>query len=328
MGNTCYANAALQLLSNSSELTEILDNRNNITKMKINSLDSDLLQEYNELRILMQSDRGTIRPNRFICKSFEISRKKNGIIFFPLVQQDVSEYIQFILSCIHDSISKPTNVTISGKAKDMIDELAVECYKEVKRISEKEHSEIMTRFYGVYASQIINLSKEVLSTRPEMFSVLNLSIPKKENISIYDCFDNYVEKELLTGDNEYLNEKTNKKETVYKKISFWSLPSTLIICLKRFTIDGSNKNNAHVDYPISNLDLSRYISGYNPHNYVYDLYGVANHSGSLDRGHYTAIIQKQDGGWYLYDDDIVSKINGNYIMSPMSYCLFYRKKNN
>jgi len=37
-----------------------------------------------------------------------------------------------------------------------------------------------------------------------------------------------------------------------------------------------------------NLDMSNFINGLEHRNWKYCLYGVSNHSGSLDGGHYTA----------------------------------------
>ena len=74
------------------------------------------------------------------------------------------------------------------------------------------------------------------------------------------------------------------------------------------------------------LDLSKYVVGYNKTSYVYDLYGVCNHSGGVSEGHYTAHVKNANGNWYNFNDTNVSRISENKIVSTMAYCLFYRKK--
>lgn len=53
-------------------------------------------------------------------------------------------------------------------------------------------------------------------------------------------------------------------------------------------IAGAAKNNALVDFPIEGLDISKYVYDKEGKSYVYDLYAISNHMGSLHGGHYTA----------------------------------------
>jgi ubiquitin carboxyl-terminal hydrolase 8 len=199
----------------------------------------------------------------------------------------------------------------------------------------KEYSEILKIFYGIHVSEIIsNTTNKTLSARPEPFSVLSLSIPatngKAQNhiISLYDCFDLYCEPEVLSHANEnaWFNDETKQKEDVQRKISFWSLPNVLIIDLKRWNTTNLNKNHGRIDIPLHNADFSRYVKGYNASSYVYDLYAVCNHGGNSRGGHYTAYIKNANGKWYNFNDTSVNEIKEEQVISPQSYCLFYRKK--
>ncbi len=59
---------------------------------------------------------------------------------------------------------------------------------------------------------------------------------------------------------------------------------------------------------------------------IYDLYGVSNHYGQLQGGHYTAYA-KNDGKWYRFNDDEVEEIeNEASIVSPAAYNLFYARR--
>jgi ubiquitin C-terminal hydrolase len=153
-----------------------------------------------------------------------------------------------------------------------------------------------------------------------------LPIPENnKNPSLYDCFDLYVKEEILDGDNAWYNENTKTYENVTRQILFWSFPNILVIDLKRF-FSNNNKNQKLVTIPIDDLDLSKYVIGYKKENYVYDLYGICNHSGSVHGGHYTAYIKNANNKWYSFNDTNVSEINSNMLISTKAYCLFYRKK--
>ena len=58
----------------------------------------------------------------------------------------------------------------------------------------------------------------------------------------------------------------------------------------------------------------------------YDLYGVVNHFGSLNGGHYTAHCKNPDGNWYNFNDYSVSGAPANSIVSSSAYVLFYRRR--
>jgi ubiquitin C-terminal hydrolase len=219
-------------------------------------------------------------------------------------------------------------MTIDGTIKSDTDKIAVQCFEMTKRMFSKEYSEIWQMFYGIHVSQIISIdeSGEVLSSSPEPYCIINLSIPQdNKNPSLLDCFDLYVQGEKLEGENAWFNEATNEKQSVYKKIIYWSLPEILIIDLKRFN-NKNNKNQMLITFPLENLDLSKYVIGYKKESYIYDLYGICNHSGSVSGGHYTSFVKNANGKWYHFNDTSVAEVsNLSYLISPKAYCLFYRK---
>ena len=154
------------------------------------------------------------------------------------------------------------------------------------------------------------------------------SASRPECFTLYDCFDTFTEVEHIQGENAWFNEKTQQKEDIRKNITFWSFPNILVITLKRFSPDGQSKRNGLIDFPINGLDLSKYVSGYNARTYVYDLYAVCNHIGGVQGGHYTAFAKRTDGSWNHFNDTHVEKmLNPQDVVTPMAYCLFYRKKN-
>jgi ubiquitin C-terminal hydrolase len=157
-----------------------------------------------------------------------------------------------------------------------------------------------------------------------------LPIPENRGeCTLYGCLDAFVITEILEGENAWMNEKTGLKEDIQKKIVFWNLPNILIVTFKRFSADGKRKIQSCIDFPLENLDMSRYITGYNSKKYIYDLFGICNHSGGVLGGHYTSFVKNSQNEWIHYNDTNVEIIKDTQkIVTPMAYCLFYRKKNN
>jgi ubiquitin C-terminal hydrolase len=112
-------------------------------------------------------------------------------------------------------LSRKINIKISGKAENPVDTLAVKCYTMLKDVYSKEYSEIMDLFYGIYVSVLVSMDGTINHTiNPESFFVLDLPIPQKSDITLYDCFDLFTKSEILSGNNAWLNEKTNEKRTL------------------------------------------------------------------------------------------------------------------
>lgn len=114
------------------------------------------------------------------------------------------------------------------------------------------------------------------------------------------------------------------------KLSLWTLPDILIIHLKRFrqVAEHRHKLTTLVKFPLRGLDMAPHVAQRTqaggqllgrwapwqpplclppscPRDYLYDLYAVCNHHGSMQGGHYTGEcwggagglrVWKQDGG--------------------------------
>jgi hypothetical protein len=219
-------------------------------------------------------------------------------------------------------------MSINGSVTNDTDKMAVQCFEMIKKMYAKEYSEIWNLFYGIHVSQIISLETgEVLSSSPEPYFMINLSIPENnKQPTLQDCFDLYVNGEVLDGENAWFNESTNTKQNVQKKLIYWSMPTILAIDIKRFN-HRNQKNQILITFPLEDLDLSNYVIGYKKDTYIYDLYGICNHSGGVHGGHYTAFVKNANGKWYHFNDTFITEVtNLQELITPKAYCLFYRKK--
>ena len=326
LGNTCFLNSVMQVLSHTYELNEFL-NKKTYSRHLRKIPESVLIVEWDSLRQLMWQDNHTIAPSRFVGAVQTVAQKKDMPLFSGFNQNDTSEFLIFVIDCFHASISREVKMNINGNVKGKKDEYAMNCFTMIKQMYEKDYSEIWAMFYGTHISQLEDLDHvEMISSRPEPFFIINLSIPSNTKTpTLYDCFDKYIEGEILDEDNGVFSEKYGKKVRTRKTLDFWSLPDIMVIDIKRFNAK-NQKNQILVDFPLEKFDLSKYVVGYEAKTCIYDLYGVCNHSGSSLGGHYTAHVKNANGKWYHFNDSSVSElVTTEKIITPKAYCFFYRK---
>ena len=332
LGNTCFLNSCMQIISNMYELNDYLDSKKYFQYIKTNIPEYIIINEWNELREIMWSNNGIVSPKKFVHNIQKIAKEKKRDIFTDWAQNDLPEFLQFFIESLHNSISRSVSISINGVAENQMDKLAYRCYEMLKNSYSKEYSEIMEMFYGISFSELVSINNnEQLSVVPESCFVLDVPISNNGIVAenLYQCFDLFIQPEYLEGDNAWYNEKTQKKEDVKKRMSFWSFPNIVVITLKRFSPDGRKKMNNHINFPLDNLNLSKYVEGYNSKSYVYDLFGVCNHNGDVSGGHYTCFVKNAENKWNHFNDHIIEKVDDpKMIVSSSAYCLFYRKKNN
>lgn len=157
-------------------------------------------------------------------------------------------------------------------------------------------------------------------------------IKRNNNITIYDAFDLFQCQERLENENTWYCDKCKKHQEALKKLEIYRAPNYLIIQFKRFKIKTNNtmtawlsnkKITTFVDYPINNLDIRKYVIGPDKEKAIYDLYGIVEHFGSLNSGHYVALC-KNLGRWIEYDDETLSA--AEKIVNNSAYLLFYKRK--
>jgi ubiquitin C-terminal hydrolase len=319
LGNTCFINTCVQLLSHTYELNDAIKDK------PLNP--GDLLYEWRELHKILWSENCTINPGKWLQSVQMTAAKKDIVIFTGFAQNDLSEFLIFLINNFHDTLARKVSMNIKGTSQDNTDDMAIKCYTMMKNMYQKDYSEILQLFFGIHVSQIIDpTTKKVLGNSPEPYFIVELPIPpNNKSPTLYDCFSHFSNPEHLEGDNAWYNETTQKKENVDKQMVFWSFPSILVIALKRFT-NMNRKININIDIPLDNLDLSPFVKGYNKDTFKYELYGIANHVGNSMGGHYYAYIKSTLGKWYEINDTNVKEIPIENIISPSAYVLFYRKK--
>lgn len=327
VGNSCYINSCIQCLSHTYELNELLDSLD--VGLFKPSPDTTMLYEWDNLRRMMWKQNCSITPGGFIRAIHAVASAKQNTTFTGYQQNDIQEFLLFLMDCIHNSIARKVDMTVKGNASSDMDDLAKKCYNMMSQMYSNDYSEIIKLFYGIQVTVLHSVTDgAILSIKPEPFFILSLYLPPtKDTPTLYDCIDEMCKVERLEGENAWWNDSIHQKQNVNKGLLFWSFPDIFIIHLNRLTNDG-NKDTRKMIFPLNDLNLTPYVKGYNKQSYVYDLYGVCEHSGDLFHGHYISKIRISDGQWYIFNDLIITPLADSNVIDSNAYCLFYRKKNN
>jgi ubiquitin carboxyl-terminal hydrolase 8 len=335
LGAKCFASSIIQCLSNTLSLTDyFLSNKykEDIPNSSKKCPESLVLTNYSNLVTTMWSENQIIKPKSFM-ESISMFHKK----YFSMTQQDSHEFLLYLLDLLHLSIKYEIEVDISGKVVTYKDQLMKESIETWKRFYENDYSFIVDTFNGTTISSIACNGCDNKNAIFEPYNSFSLSLSNK-NSSLYECLDDYFNNNEII-DNWKCDKCTGDGCTKNTKI--WTIPNYVIIHLKRFKDQTgmalrsqSLKNNSLVDFPLTDLDLTKYISSdkNDTNNYIYDLYAINQHSGDLNSGHYWSSCKNLDNNWYQFNDADVSRhnLNEDYIKQKLvtneAYILFYHRK--
>ena len=133
LGNTCFINSVVQCLSHTYELNDFLSEKK--YKQRINKIpESLLLIEWDKLRTLMWSENCIIKPAGFINAVQKVSHLKDKEIFTGFAQNDLTEFMNFLFNCFHESIKREVEMNIKGDIKNDKDKTAITCYNMMKNM--------------------------------------------------------------------------------------------------------------------------------------------------------------------------------------------------
>ncbi|CAL2032784.1 unnamed protein product [Caenorhabditis brenneri] len=131
------------------------------------------------------------------------------------------------------------------------------------------------RFFGKYSYEKICYGCWHRYKSPdEEFNCVSLAL-SGDNLG--EALENFLAAHVMEGENAYHCEKCNEKKTTLNRSSFYELPSTMTIQLKRFTYDLVNnmirKDNQFFSFPFE-IDMAPYMSTsrHVPDEHVQDLF--------------------------------------------------------
>ncbi|KAF8937450.1 ubiquitin-specific protease doa4 [Haplosporangium gracile] len=345
LGNTCYMNSVIQCLIATPPLTRFFMDGSfkryiNIT----NPLGSQgrLADAFCTLIRSMWSGQSLVSPTGFRneISGFAPQFKGNE-------QHDSQEFLSFLLDGLHEDLKLAPRLLPPGADDEgsEADEARMEALPEIEaseiawqRYLRRDSSIIVNIFQGQYKSQLCCSKCGKTSTTYNPFMYLTLPVKAKTSSrqpqTLTSCLNAFVEPELMEGDNAWNCPNCKKPRKASKQLTISRLPDVLLIQLKRFSSDGpfKNKIKAMVQYPIEDLDLTKYLpkrpASQGPvEPAVYNLYAVSNHSGEVSSGHYTACVRDTtSNSWTNFDDTRVSPCDKSVAVSEHGYTLFYVRR--
>lgn len=331
LGNSCYLNSALQIISNFHFLNDYIDSYL-AESAAVDSLDLHLMKEWNDLRRLMWEKNVIISPNRFKKTVEFVSGKKNWESFAGFEQNDAAEFLFFILNIFHDSLKmdkKDKRVTELFLSNEQI--FLRKKYSDFNNFFNRIHQEysyidhLFTVYFKVdYIDKVTN--KIITSQYENMYS---LDLPLNQ-LSINDCLKELFRSEELNkeNNNQYYDDKEEKYKDVIKKTYVFQSSRYLLVQLKRWNMN-LRKNQRIIHHDINEpLTIADHCYDKNKisSSKEYELFGVINHSGNIYGGHYTCIIKNDNEKWYDYNDATIKEIPVNKVVGNKNYCLIYRLK--
>lgn len=189
--------------------------------------------------------------------------------------------------------------------------------------------------WNYHANIVIEWNQKMYPIVKPLFNIIKNAdkqcVHDPDRLSIYDCLDQYMIDKLAKHNVENDDEIENDDQD--KQLKLWALPEYLVIHLPRFykfKVERLNKCMTRqgfipslIDYPLKNLDLSKYMAEELTMNAKYDLFSVCCHSGT---NHYYSLCKKEyNDQWYKFEDKKVTKIDKVSVVNNKALVLFYKK---
>jgi ubiquitin carboxyl-terminal hydrolase 2/21 len=352
VGNSCYLNATIQCLAGTGELLKYfcqiakLENQTAIKRYKI-----DLAQEKtiknNKTQTKIALTESWFNLLMQLWSTKEQVKKVNPVPFYRLIgqvakesktsisisgdQNDFQEFLILLLDSLHDALSRETKMNIIGQELNQMDKMSSQAYLTYIKHFEKDYSIFVKLFTG----QIKTITMGECGHQSMIFDPIKffpLIVNKSsETVSLEDLFQEYIKEIYLVKEKEDRDERwfcnqCNTKVNGVIKHSIWDLPQYLIISLGRYQyFPRQLKVNTNVVYPLENLDMNPFHSGFKNKSMKYNLYAVSNHFGNQNGGHYTAFRKNPNGKWYHFNDNSVTEVKPESVITNNAYCLFYER---
>ncbi|KAK1334697.1 hypothetical protein QTO34_004263 [Cnephaeus nilssonii] len=293
LGNTCYANAALQCLSYTPPLARyVLSGRHSGACRRRASCALCALQAHVTRALLRPGD--VIVPEGELLAGFHAYR-----------QEDAHEFLLFTLDALQRA-----------------------CVPEERppsppgRPSQEDATLIRRVFGGHWRSRIQCLRCQGVSDTLDPYLDIGLDIQAAQSVT--QALELLVRPERLGGADGYQCGKCRRKVPATKTLRLHAASRVLTLVLKRFSALADSKVERDVRYP-EHLDLRPYLSqGRRAGPLLYRLYAVLVHSGrTCHSGHYFCYVRTAGGRWFKMDNAQVTACDASEALSQRAYVLFY-----
>ena len=313
LGSTCYVNSVLQQLYMIPALREAV-----LGLDLSGGLAGGFLSALQRMFSQMQDGCRASVTTEGLIKTIKI----NGDTIQPRVQMDAMEFFEAVIDKASDEAKRAPG------GRDFVQDV----------------------FGFKMCSQLI--PRTCPHTSESACPSTSTSVEVKGKTGLLASLDDWVQGEMLVGDNKYRCETCGEKHDTLKRACFLTTPNVLAIHCKRFDFDYNTleriKIDTYFEFPMT-FSIYPYTKEGVEHpgpapqearvrgDYQYDLVGVVVHYGSTEFGHYYSFIKDRDGGggdgWVKFNDEELSSFPPSdipkecYGRKPYSaYMLFYQKR--
>ncbi|KAF8958297.1 Ubiquitin carboxyl-terminal hydrolase 48 [Entomortierella lignicola] len=282
LGATCYANSLLQVWFHD------LAFRDAIYRCRFSEdVDKTMNALYQLQLLFLHLDKGirTYYNPLSLVKSLKLD---------TAMQQDAQEFCNLFMARIDNQLQNQQDPWLGGF--------------------------IRNQFQGHYSYNTTCSNCKKTSVRGCTFYELMLNI--KDNCTLMDCLEEFVEPEKLEGADRYSCSTCGSLQDASREIKLDKLPNVLgfpefawalNIQLMRFVYDSTTwtkkKSKDTIKFPPS-IDFSELLRS--NESAIYDLSAVLVHSGSsAHSGHFLAhVLNKENNKWFLLNDEEVTEFHG------------------
>ena len=344
IGATCYMNATLQCLSNTTKLTEYFLKMFNYEINNKNRLMSN--EYYNVVKNLWDYKNNN---KSFSPDSFKEKLSQENPLFKGIQANDSKDLINFLLERFHLELNEPGN----GQNNNMMNNYEITLNDQlnegkmlnifINEFKTKYNSIISNLFYGMFETRSQCQKCRNIKYNFQVYSFLEFPLEqvnkycfnhgKRQNynsnnqnpdVDLYECFEYNCNLDLMAGDNQMYCNICNSTQDALYGTQIYSAPNYLIINLNR---GRGAVYECKVIFP-EKLNLLNFITFKNE-NTFYELYAVICHLGpSSMSGHFVAYCKKKKDEhykWYLFNDAIVTECQKQEeFRNGMPYILFYK----
>ena len=340
LGNTCYMNSVLQLLSHCSGFTSFFreflraaaplrlagEGGYTLSRQTTTRLKDDLHKDETPdelalteathalLRVLWSGRWKSIQPRAFVNAVW-----KHSVLFAARKQQDANEFLNFYLGRLDDELKQPKATT-----SVMLDLFGIEQYQEVKCDECKTISKKVEPLLGL----VLSIPDEVEpddETMSEAFTSIHLT----------DCFKSLQASGRFIEDNKFECDVCQEKKDASWRVTLQRRPQSLLISFRRTLWTkkkGLHKDSRKIVFPLE-LDASNLLGVGNEKTpdsdfdgCHYTLQAVVSHSGSSPLvGHYIC-YGKIGNDWYLFNDSHVSPATESNVLEVEAFILLYERR--
>jgi len=300
LGNTCYFNSVLQVLTYAPPLQNYLltkEHSAGYAKRDGTVCTLSLFEEH--VHSVFEAQRAAFRPLGLLRHLPQIAKRFQS----KGRQEDAHEFLIHFLDSCHKSFLKHA-ATETSTPRPV-----------------QQTTVIGQLFGGHLRSQV--LCKRCKHPSNTFDPYMDISLEVQNANTLEKALEGFTHSEILSGANKYMCKKCAQKVDASKRFSIHNAPPLLTFQLKRFDFFHGlrGKLKKLVKFPTS-LDIARFTS--HPEREArYRLYGVVVHCGhSAKSGHYIAFA-KHNGTWHCFNDESVRAVGEPEVLKQEAYLLFY-----